>query len=151
MRLPGRTLWLPLLASLVAGCASGKKQLYAWNGYDDALYALARAPQDNERYLERLKQIIERTETSHDKVPPGIYAEYGYALFTNGQLEDAIAYYARERDTWPESRVFMEKMIRNTQRLRQGRPPARGDGPPAPLPATSDQLDVGPRAGGDLR
>jgi len=149
MRVAGGTLALAPLAALVAGCATGPRQLYAWNGYDAALYAQARAPQDNEKYLERLKQIIERAETSRDKVPPGIYAEYGYALFTNGQLEDAIAYYARERDTWPESRVFMEKMIRNTQRLRQNRPPAPGDGPPAPLPATSAPAGAGPSAEGD--
>ncbi|HTN51928.1 MAG TPA: DUF4810 domain-containing protein [Anaeromyxobacter sp.] len=125
------------LALGAAGCATGPKRLYAWNGYDEALYAQAKAPQDNEKYLEHLKQVIENAETARDKVPPGIYAEYGYALFTNGQLDDAVTYYSKERDTWPESRVLMEKLIRNTQRLRESRPPSPRDGPPAPLPATN--------------
>jgi hypothetical protein len=130
-----RALLTLALALGAAGCA-GPKRLYAWNGYDEALYAQAKAPQDNEKYLEHLKQVIEKAETSQDKVPPGIYAEYGYALFTNGQIDDAITFYAKERDTWPESRVFMEKMIRNTQKVRESRPPSPRDGPPAPLPAT---------------
>ena len=124
------------VAACAAGCAAAPKTLYSWHGYDDALYRQAKAPQDNQAYLERLKQIIEAAETSKDKVPPGIYAEYGYALFTNGQLDDAIAYYQKERDTWPESSVFMEKMLRNTRQIRDARPPSPRDGPPAPLPET---------------
>ncbi len=136
------------VALAAAGCAAAPDRLYQWHGYDDALYAQARAPQDTERYLERLRQIIERAEAAHAKAPPGVYAEYGYALFTSGQLEDAVRYYARERDTWPESRVFMEKMIRNTERLRESRPPAPGDGPPAPLPNASAETGAGADAGG---
>jgi hypothetical protein len=127
-----RPIGLALLLALAgAGCAP-PGNLYAWNGYDNVLYRQARAPQDNEAYLEHLKQIIETTERAKDKVPPGIYAEYGYALFTNGQYDDAITYYQKERDAWPESRVFMEKMIRNTQQVKETQPSRQG--PSAPLP-----------------
>ena len=142
-----RPLLVLALAASAAGCATAPKTLYAWHGYDDALYLQAKAPQDNEAYLERLKQIIEAAETSQDKVPPGICAEYGYALFTNGQLDDAVTYYEKERDTWPESNVFMEKMIRNTRQIREARPPSPRDGPPAPLPGTHPA----PAGGADQR
>jgi hypothetical protein len=126
-----------LLALGAGGCAPTQQSLYKWKGYDGVLYKQAKAPQDNETYLQHLKAIIEQNEASKDKVPPGIYAEFGYALFTNGQLDDAITFYGKERDTWPESKVFMEKMIRNTERLRANRPAESKDGPTAPLPATS--------------
>ncbi len=122
------------LAALAAATACAPKPRYRWNGYDDALYAHVKAPQDNEAYLEKLRQIVQEAEAEGGKVPPGLYAEYGYALFTQGQLEDAVVYYGKERDAWPESRIFMEKMIRNTRRLREARPASPRDGPRAPLP-----------------
>jgi len=101
------------------------------------LYSHYANPQDSERYLERLGQIVQRAEVEKDKVPPGLYAEYGYALFEAGRLDEALTYYRKEREEWEESRVFMDKMIRNTQRLKENRPgPAPGGElpPPAGIP-----------------
>ena len=58
-----------------------------------------------------LKTIILAAQQEGKTVPPGIYAEYGYALYEEGNAAEAIRYFERERDTWPESRVFMEKLI----------------------------------------
>ena len=69
-----------------------------------------------------LQKLIAEAERGGGKVPPGCYAEYGYALLEEGQRDVAIENFAKERDSWPESRFFMEKMIRNTQ--RQGDPQA---------------------------
>jgi hypothetical protein len=127
---------LGALALAAAGCASGPKSLYAWGGYEKGLYDFARHPQDVERYAEVLGQAVARAEAERDRVPPGLYAEYGYALFTLGRLDDAVTYYAKERDAWPESVVLMEKLIRNTRTLRQQRPPSPRDGPAPPLPGS---------------
>ena len=41
----------------------------------------------------------------------------------------AIAYFRREREVWPESRVLMDKMIRNAE-IRAGQPaPGATKGP----------------------
>jgi hypothetical protein len=144
--------FLALAVPLAVGCA-GPKRAYYWGDYDSTLYAHYRNPQESERYLERLGRIVQQAETEKDKVPPGLYAEYGYALFTAGRLDEAIVYYGMERSEWQESVVFMDKMIRNTKRLKENRqspppggnlPPPAGEtpgtvpaapAPPAPLPA----------------
>jgi hypothetical protein len=128
-----------LLAAFVAVAATGcaPKTAYLWGDYDSVLYSHYANPQDSERYLERLGQIVQRAEVEKDKVPPGLYAEYGYALFEAGRLDEALTYYRKEREEWEESRVFMDKMIRNTQRLKENRPgPAPGGElpPPAGIP-----------------
>ena len=132
----GFRLRLLLLAALTlplaAGCAP--KRAYYWGDYDSALHTYYQNPQQTERYIERLGEIIQEAETGKDKVPPGLYAEYGYALFEAGRLEEAITYYKKEREQWQESVVFMDKMIRNTQRLKEirpGPPPAGNLPPPA--------------------
>jgi len=124
---------LPLIvaASCAAGCAP--RTAYLWGDYDSVLYSHYANPQDTERYVERLGQIVQKAEVEKDKVPPGLYAEYGYALFEAGRLDEAITYYKKEREQWEESQVFMDKMIRNTQRLKENRPgPAPGGNLPPP-------------------
>jgi len=102
---------IPLL--FLVGCSSTR---YAWNGYDAGLYSYYKNPADNEKFIERLEQTILQGEKTKN-VPPGIYAEYGYVLYENQKFSDAIIYFKKESDTWPESRVFMEKMINNAQKM----------------------------------
>jgi len=100
-----------LLGLLCSGCSSTK---YKWHNYDGVLYQYYKNPQDNEEFTEHLNEIIREAEAS-GKVPPGIYAEYGYAMHEKGQYDEAIKYYQKEYDKWPESRTFMTKMIANAK------------------------------------
>lgn len=85
---------------------------YSWNGYDQALYDHYESPGDREQYVETLKTIIQRAEEG-GKIPPGLYAEYGYTFYETGNYQQAVQYFQREADLWPEARLFMNKMIRN--------------------------------------
>ena len=105
-----------MLLSLAQGCAPSRK--YAWGNYDSTLFVHYKKPQEREAHLERLKQVLENAE-AEDRVPPGLYAEYGYALFENGNPKEAIGYFEKEQAKWPESNVFMEKMIRNVKRQQE--------------------------------
>ncbi len=107
---------LIFLFAVVQGCAPGRK--YAWGKYDSTLYAHYKNPQDKEAHLEHLQEIVQNAE-ARDSVPPGLYAEYGYALYESGNLPEAIAYFGKEKAKWPESNVLMEKMIRNARRHQE--------------------------------
>ena len=136
-------LLLASLALLAVGCAP--KRAYYWGDYDARLYAYYQNPQESEAYVQALGEIIQKAETEKDKVPPGLYAEYGYALFTAGRLDEAIVYYKKEREQWQESVVFMDKMIRNTQRLKESRPgPPPGGNLPPPAGETPGTTPAAP-------
>ena len=110
----------------LSGCVS-QNAMYAWGNYDEALYKHYREPQDRETWLTNLKTIILDAEQEGKKVPPGVYAEYGYALLEEQQYDAAISYFNKEKEKWPESRLLMEKMIHNAERLAgRAPPPARG-------------------------
>ena len=102
---------IPLLFLL--GCASQK---YTWSGYDDSLYAYYKNPADKERFIEKLKEVVLKADQT-GKVPPGLYAEYGYMLYENHSYTEALIYFKKEHDLWPEARIFMAKMIKNTEDL----------------------------------
>ena len=105
-----------LMFLFLQGCASNRK--YAWGNYDSTLYRHYKDPQDKANNLEKLKEIIEIGE-KEDRVPPGLYAEYGYALYETGNISEAIINFEKEKAKWPESKILMEKMIRNAKRQEE--------------------------------
>ena len=96
-----------LIALLVSGCAQTR---YAWNGYDDLLYNYYSSPAEGERFAQGLQETITVAERD-GRLPPGIYAEYGYQLFERGRYPEAVVWFAKEREQWPESKFLMDKLI----------------------------------------
>lgn len=110
-------LTVPLFALVLivaSGCAANR--LYSWGNYDESLYAHYKKAADQQEYVQRTQTIVEWNETHGRKMPPGLYAEYGYALLGVGRQADAVLYFEKERATWPESTVLMDKLIRNVNR-----------------------------------
>lgn len=134
----GRPFLAPLALALAVGACVPSSH-YHWGGYNEYLYAHYKAPQQREAWIEGLKTTILEAEQQGERMPPGIYAEYGYALFEEGNTAQAIVYYRKEQALWPESRFLMEKLVRNAeQRGRQPQPPAQGPAqPPTEGPAGS--------------
>ncbi|MCD6288307.1 MAG: DUF4810 domain-containing protein, partial [Candidatus Hydrogenedentes bacterium] len=75
-------------------------------------------PVDQEQFARTLETIIERGEQK-GRVPPGIYAEYGYLLMVQGRAGEAITFFEREKAQWPESAHLMDVMIGNATFDRQ--------------------------------
>ena len=105
-------------AALAAGCASTR---YRWGDYDEALYAHYKRPQEKVEFVQRLAALIASAEQAGGPVPPGCYAEYGYALLEAGDFARAIDHFEKERKAWPESAALMEKMIKVAERQARGR------------------------------
>lgn len=98
---------------LVTGCA--QPSLYVWDNYDQKLYDHYKNPAEYDEFVEGIKVTIEKGDES-GKVPPGLYAEYGFVLYEKGKIEESLIYFRKEHDKWPESRILMAKMITNTKK-----------------------------------
>ncbi len=98
------------LAALTAACAPQSK--YAWGSYESSLYQHYKTPGDTTAFAQHLSETISKAEQSGQKVPPGIYAEYGEVLLEAGDTKQATVFFEKEKSTWPESTSFMTTMIR---------------------------------------
>lgn len=101
-------LWCALGCFSLVGCQT---TMYEWGQYDAALYAHYREATSDVQFAEALAEVIAKAEASDKQVPPGLYAEYGAALMELGEYDEAIRYFSKEGDMWPESRVFMDRLI----------------------------------------
>ena len=98
---------------LLSGCAAQKR--YSWNGYDKKVYDFYKSPVEKDEFVKNLKDVLDESESAGN-VPPGIYAEYGYALYDQGNSIQAVMYFQKEAEKWPESKFFMAKLISNAQK-----------------------------------
>ncbi|MFL5405223.1 MAG: DUF4810 domain-containing protein [Myxococcales bacterium] len=113
-----RTLSAAIALLACAGpfaCAT-QSTMYRWGGYDQTLYDHYKNPQSRDEFVARLSGIIEAAEKSGQVVPPGCYAEYGWALYEGGRTAEAVVYFEKEKKQWPESSALMDKLIRNANR-----------------------------------
>ena len=103
------TLLVVSTALLLSACGQGET-LYSWNGYSSAVLTHYKDGTSAEDFSNEMAVIVQESEDDN-KVPPGLYAEYGYALLEAGQDNQAIVYFQKERELWPESEAFMDNII----------------------------------------
>lgn len=101
-----------LLMAALAGCGT-PRGLYYWGDYSSTLYAMKKNPDEKtiKEHTEMLNKIITYSEKFKKRVPPGICCEYGYMLLKAGNEPEARKYFEMEVKLYPESKLFVEKLI----------------------------------------
>lgn len=105
------------LLLLAPACAS--QTLYEWGRYEDSLAELFRSGEAGNRAAEHIAQLsdlVERSRSAGKRVPPGVLAHIGYLHAVEGNLGEARRYFLAEKSEWPESQVFMARLIERTGR-----------------------------------
>jgi len=127
---PVRAIALVVVAAalLATGCASGKRPMYDWGSYEASLYHYYKDPTKIDAYAEALADAVAKGQRD-DRVPPGLYAEYGYVLMSLGRADEARTYFELEEKTWPESKHLMDIMLRNSSDHRTSDAGAAAGGP----------------------
>ena len=101
------------IAALALGaalCACVPQSQYYWGSYSDALYDYYNDPAKSDRYRASLQEVIE-TGGPDGRIPPGVFAEIGFLELKDGRPERAREFFRREKAAWPESTVFMDRVI----------------------------------------
>lgn len=97
-------------AACLAMTACVPQKQYYWGNYSSALYDYYTDSTQLADYRQALVVIVQEGEAER-RVPPGIYAELGYLELQAGNVAEAKRYFEREKERWPESAVFMDRMI----------------------------------------
>ena len=102
---------LPL--ALLASCAP-KIQLYSWADYEKTSYNyLKNANEEStQKLIATYDKIIKKQVGTRKTVPPGIMADYGFLLINQGKVEEGKAMLAKEIKTYPESKIFIERILK---------------------------------------
>ncbi len=113
------TRLLPLvLLALLAGCASGPPALYTWGGYENQIYATYARPGEMppERQAEGLEKDYQAARAANRRMPPGWHAHLGYVYYQLGRVDQAEQELRTEKAEYPESAVFVDRLMTNLKR-----------------------------------
>ncbi|MGB3344408.1 MAG: DUF4810 domain-containing protein [Aequorivita sp.] len=112
-----KSIFLAISIVILTSCA-GKKALYTWDKYEVSSYNYLK--NSNEKSTQELiktyQRIIKKQKGTRRVVPPGIYADYGYLLIQANQTEEGTAMLLKEIELYPESQVFIDRIIKMTEK-----------------------------------
>lgn len=100
------------LLTLLAGCAS-PPSIYYWGHYEDLVYTSYAEPgkADPVLQIEQLEADYQVARAQNRPVPPGFHAHLGVLYFQVGKLDRARQELQAEQGQFPESAVFMERLL----------------------------------------
>jgi hypothetical protein len=111
-----KILFAALLIMSITSCTTTK--LYSWYDYENRAYEYSKTPTDElrDKLLKQYKKITEKQDGTRGVVPPGLYAEYGYLLYTTGKEEEGLNFLKEEIKLYPESEIYISRIIKQLEK-----------------------------------
>ena len=102
-----------LLCIGLAGCSAVSPGGYYWGKYSYTYHDLLKNPNESTRAAHQvtLQDIVSQSKEKGLRTPPGIHAELGDLLSKENRHDEAAAHYAAERKLYPESDVFLQRLL----------------------------------------
>jgi hypothetical protein len=98
---------------LLTGC--GTPQMYSWGSYEPLVYAMYAKPDKATPELQaaKLEEDYQKARAKNRPVPPGFHAHLGYLYYHMGKADQARQEFETEKANFPESAVFMDRLLAN--------------------------------------
>lgn len=109
-------LLLLVLPVIWAGCKS--QSIYYWGHYQQVVYAQYDKPGKSspEELSAVLEEDLHKAASLNQPVPPGFHAQLGYLYALSGKTDQARQQYELEKQQFPESAVFMNRLLGNKEK-----------------------------------
>lgn len=113
-----RTLALVGAALALAGCATRSPPLYQWGNYEELIYTSYAAPGNvpPEKQVEILEADYQKARADNRRMPPGWHAQLGFLYFQLGKADQARQELMTEKAQFPESGVFVDRLLANLRK-----------------------------------
>lgn len=106
-----------ICVGLSTGCAA-PRTMYNWGSYEELIYTSYSSPGSSppEQQIERMEQDYQEARSANKRVPPGWHAHLGYLYYQTGKLDQARQELQTEKAEFPESAVFVDRLMTNLNR-----------------------------------
>ncbi len=101
---------------MLAACVSPTN--YSWGRYEQLVYDMYTAPGKStpEREIEQMETDLQAARAQNKRVPPGFHAHLGYLYYQVGKADAARQEFETEKAQFPESSVFMNRLLASLQK-----------------------------------
>ena len=101
----------------LTACVQPPKTMYNWGSYEDQIYSTYIDPGKIpvEKQIENMEASFQITNATAALTPPGFRAQLGFLYFQAGKLDQAARAFNGEKEAFPESAMFVDRMIARLQ------------------------------------
>lgn len=115
-----KSLCASAMLLLVLFCMSScytSDRLYSWHNYENITYKYNKthAEELKASVMKEYQTITEYQRGTRGKVPPGMYAEYGYMLYCTGKKVEGLNFLKEEIKLYPESEKYISRIIKQLE------------------------------------
>ena len=105
---------LLVTATLLTACGT-PKTIYSWGRYEQLVYTMYAKPDKAtpELQVTQLEEDFQKARAKNKPVPPGFQAHLGYLYVQLGKSDQARQAFETEKVNFPESAVFMDRLLAN--------------------------------------
>ena len=99
----------------VAGRGMPVPTVYYWGHYEELVYVTYAKPGKlpPEAQVLKMEEDLQKAASANKPVPPGFHAYLGYLDYQMGKTDLARQEFEKEKVQFPESTVFMDRMMTN--------------------------------------
>lgn len=103
--------------ALCLGACQRPVTQFTWGSYEDSLFSRQQhaGAAGEAQAASMLLMTITQSDPGKPPIGPGIHADYGYLLFKQGRVDEAIAELQKEAVVYPEAKPLMNTMISRIQ------------------------------------
>lgn len=99
--------------TLLAGCQTAPKPLYAWGKFPKHQYdTLLKAGDNPPEQITAMVAHAEKAKASNEALPPGFRAHLGMLHLNVGQPEAARDLWVAEKMAFPESSLYVDRLLK---------------------------------------
>jgi len=101
------------VAALMTGCRS--PDVYYWGHYENLVYITYTKPDKATPELQAsiMEEDMHKAISANKPLPPGFHAHLGNLYYQMGKTDLAVQEFQKEKAQFPESTVFMDRLIAN--------------------------------------
>jgi len=103
-----------LLTLVLTACQP--RSLYDWGSYNAAVHRFYNNQDTYQNDVEVRRLALELSTAKPERIPPGKSAHLGYLYTLQGDSTTAEKYFTLEKELFPESAVFMDRVIAMNRR-----------------------------------
>lgn len=109
----GIPVLLGLVLFVVSGCAAGRGPIYHWGPYETLVYQMYAEPgkADPAVQVEKLSRDVSQAQAKGERVAPGVHLHLGYMYLLLGNAGSAQREMETEKRLFPESGVFVDRLL----------------------------------------
>ncbi|GAA7769849.1 DUF4810 domain-containing protein [Helicobacter pylori] len=109
-----KAAFLSAAGLVLAGCASGPKPLYQWEGYQTQVYQYLKDGAKEEQVL-ALESGLDKMKAKGGSAPPGYHAQLGMLYLNLGKGDQMVKEFQTEKTLFPEATPYMDFLMRNVK------------------------------------